>query len=54
MTKDNYDYLVEFNEYGYILYECPTCGNECEPTEVDSSSAYCSECEKKIKIEPII
>lgn len=37
--------LIEFDEVGYVTHICPDCSDECLPTEVDSSYAYCDNCQ---------
>lgn len=48
------DLLVEFEEYGYVLHECPVCGEECEPTEIDSDEAYCAVCDEVVSVGRIL
>lgn len=52
--KDMLDILREFAEYGYVLHECPICGEECEPTEVDSDKAYCAVCDEVVSVERVL
>jgi hypothetical protein len=52
--KDILDLLQEFTEFGYVLHECPVCGEECEPTEVDSDKAYCAVCDELVSIRRVI
>lgn len=54
MSKDMYDYLIEFEENGFIYPECPTCQEEGNPLEIDADSFYCETCQEQKKIEPII
>ena len=54
MGKDLLDYLEEFEEFGYVIRDCPVCGCECEPTEIDSDEAYCSNCEKSVYVGALI
>ncbi|MBE2918323.1 hypothetical protein HPK02_05325 [Anoxybacillus flavithermus] len=46
--------LEEFVEFGYVLHECPNCGEECEPTEVDSDEAYCAVCDEVVHVERVL
>jgi len=52
--KDILDLFAEFEQYGYVLHECPECGEECEPTEIDSDQAYCAVCDKVVKVPQIV
>lgn len=54
MGKDLLDYLEEFEEFGYVIRECPICGSECEPTEIDNDGAYCSNCDEVVSVEPLL
>ena len=47
--KDMLDLLIEFEEFGYVLHECPICGCECDEVEIDADEAYCSECDEYVK-----
>lgn len=48
------DKMREFEEYGYVTHECPSCGGECEPTEIDSDAAYCAGCDETVAVEGIL
>ena len=52
--KDMLDLLIEFEEFGYVLHECPICGEECEPTEIDSNEAYCAVCDDVVSVEAVL
>jgi rubrerythrin len=52
--KDMLELLQEFAEYGYVLHECPECGEECEPTEIDSDKAYCPVCDEVVTVSKIL
>lgn len=51
--RTTFDKMREFEEYGYVTHECPNCGDECEPTEIDSDTAYCAGCDEVIVIEAL-
>jgi rubrerythrin len=52
--KDILNLLQEFEEYGYVLHECPICGEECEPTEIDSDKAYCPVCDEAVSVDRVL
>ena len=52
--KDMLDLLIEFEEFGYVLHECPICGEECEPTEIDSDEAYCAVFDDVVSVEAVL
>lgn len=54
MAKSILQLFQEFEELGYVLHECPDCGEETNPTEPDSNSAFCEVCNKYIKVKSII
>lgn len=54
VQKDILDLMLEFEETGAVTHDCPKCGCECEPTEIDSDKAWCSECEMTVKVPRVI
>lgn len=52
--KDQLDLLTEFMEDGCVTHDCPICGTECEPTEIDSDEAWCPECDEVVKVERLL
>lgn len=54
MAKDLLTLMEEFEEYGYVLHECPKCGEECNPTEIDSENAYCEDCAEFVYVDRIV
>lgn len=52
--EDDLTLLTEFEETGGCTRECPICHAECEPTEIDNSYAFCSNCNKVVDVEPVI
>ena len=54
MGKSLGEFFAEFEEFGYVLRECPVCGCECEPTEIDNDEAYCSNCDKVVYVGALI
>ena len=52
--KDMLELLNEFVENGYVLHEFPNCGEECEPTEIDSDEAYCAVCDEVVEVERVL
>jgi ribosome-binding protein aMBF1 (putative translation factor) len=51
---DMFEKLMQFEEYGYVTHECPICGEETEPTEIDSDGAYCGVCDQVVEVEPVL
>lgn len=52
--KSQLELLQEFEDNGYVHHNCPDCGWECNATEVDSSKAYCENCDESKTVEPAI
>lgn len=46
--------LMMFDEVGYIYHDCPECNCETENCEPDADQAFCSNCDKVVKVDPII
>lgn len=52
--KDILNLFEEFEDHGYVEHICPDCGEETNPTEIDSPEAYCENCQEIKKVEPVI
>jgi acetyl-CoA carboxylase beta subunit len=54
MAEDFIKLMKEFEENGWVTRTCPKCKNDCEPTEIDANSAFCSNCEEFVKVPYLV